>query len=68
MFGFKYADEYIFKINKEREKAQLQKAAADQAKGQSAPVNDFGALRMQVNYELMKNKVNVEAMVKKTFS
>ena len=29
---------------------------------------DFGALRMQVNYELMKNKVNIEALVKKTFS
>ncbi len=68
MFGFKYADEYIFKLNKERDKAQIQKAAADQAKGQAAPVADFGALRMQVNYELMKNKVNVEAMVKKTFS
>jgi hypothetical protein len=33
MFGFKYADEHIFKINTERELAQSKKAAADQVKG-----------------------------------
>jgi len=29
MFGFKYADEYVFKLNKERDKAAAEKAAAE---------------------------------------
>ena len=68
IYGFKYADEYIFKLNKERDRATNEKAAADAVNGQAAPVADFGALRMQVNYELMKSKVNVESLVKKTAS
>ena len=66
MFGFKYADDYVFKINKEREQEAIAKAAGERTS--SAPVQDFGALRMQVNFELMHAKINIESMVKKQFA